>query len=67
MMDVPIDNTLPDPYGGARQAPYPWRGRITCHRAGTGRQRGQDGRREPGQRVLRGGVGRQLCGGRRDA
>ncbi len=31
MMDVPIDNTLPDPYGGARQAPYPWRGRVTCH------------------------------------
>ena len=31
MMDVPIDNDLPDPYGGARQAPYPWRGRITCH------------------------------------
>lgn len=31
MMDVPIDNTLPDPYGGARQAPYPWRGRVICH------------------------------------
>ena len=31
MMDVPVDNSLPDPYGGARQAPYPWRGRITCH------------------------------------
>lgn len=28
-MDVPEDNDLPDPYGGARQAPYPWRGRIT--------------------------------------
>jgi hypothetical protein len=30
MMDVPGDNGLPDPYGGARQAAYPWRGRITC-------------------------------------
>ena len=31
LMDVPANNTLPDPYGGARQAAYPWRGRITCH------------------------------------
>ncbi|MCR6498898.1 glycoside hydrolase/phage tail family protein [Shinella sp. CPCC 101442] len=31
LMDVPADNSLPDPYGGARQASYPWRGRITCH------------------------------------
>jgi hypothetical protein len=31
MMDVPAGNTLPDPWtGGASQAPYPWRGRITC-------------------------------------
>lgn len=30
MMDIPADNELPDPYGGAAQAPYPWRGRITC-------------------------------------
>ncbi|MCR9120721.1 MAG: glycoside hydrolase/phage tail family protein [Phyllobacteriaceae bacterium] len=30
MMDVPQDNALPDPYGAAAQAPYPWRGRITC-------------------------------------
>lgn len=29
MMDVPAGNTLPDPYGGAAQAAYPWRGRIT--------------------------------------
>ncbi|MFP5075723.1 glycoside hydrolase/phage tail family protein [Rhizobium sp. YIM 134829] len=29
MMDVPPDNSLPDPYGGAQQAAYPWRGRIT--------------------------------------
>ncbi len=28
-MDVPADNDLPDPYGGERQAAYPWRGRIT--------------------------------------
>lgn len=33
MMDVPADNGLPDPYGGAQQAVYPWRGRITCHPA----------------------------------
>jgi len=31
LMDVPAGNGLPDPYGGAEQAPYPWRGRITCH------------------------------------
>ncbi|TWF56995.1 baseplate multidomain protein megatron [Neorhizobium alkalisoli] len=31
MMDVPLDNGLPDPYGGEEQAAYPWRGRITCH------------------------------------
>ncbi|MCT7662751.1 baseplate multidomain protein megatron [Shinella kummerowiae] len=35
MMDVPADNALPDPYGGTRQAPYPWRGRITCHPSST--------------------------------
>jgi hypothetical protein len=33
MMDVPAGNALPNPYGGAGQAPYPWRGRITCHPA----------------------------------
>ncbi|QQM29217.1 glycoside hydrolase/phage tail family protein [Martelella lutilitoris] len=33
MMDVPAANGLPDPYGGAEQAIYPWRGRITCHPA----------------------------------
>ncbi len=33
LMDVPDGNTLPDPYGGASQAIYPWRGRITCHPA----------------------------------
>lgn len=30
MMDVPADNALPNPYGGAAQPAYPWRGRITC-------------------------------------
>ena len=34
MMDIPVGNTLPDPWtGSASQAPYPWRGRITCHPA----------------------------------
>ena len=30
MMDVPPGNGLPDPHGGPEQAPFPWRGRITC-------------------------------------
>ncbi len=29
LMDIPEGNGLPDPYGGAEQAPYPWRGRMT--------------------------------------
>ena len=29
MMDIPSGNGLPDPYGGAEQSAYPWRGRIT--------------------------------------
>ncbi|HVV29126.1 MAG TPA: glycoside hydrolase/phage tail family protein [Rhizomicrobium sp.] len=29
-MDVPSGNGLADPYGGAGQPAYPWRGRITC-------------------------------------
>lgn len=33
MMDIPADNTLPDPWGAASQPAYPWRGRITCHPA----------------------------------
>lgn len=33
MMDVPEANGLPDPHGGAEQARYPWRGRISCHPA----------------------------------
>jgi len=30
LMDIPEGNALPDPYGAAEQAAYPWRGRITC-------------------------------------
>ncbi|MEG9884624.1 MAG: glycoside hydrolase/phage tail family protein [Hyphomicrobiales bacterium] len=34
LMDIPPDNTLADPAGGAPGQPaYPWRGRITCDRA----------------------------------
>jgi hypothetical protein len=33
LMDVAPGNTLPDPYGGAAQAAYPWRGRITLDAA----------------------------------
>ncbi|UIJ70628.1 glycoside hydrolase TIM-barrel-like domain-containing protein [Aurantimonas sp. HBX-1] len=29
LMDVPQGNALPDPYGGAAQAAFPWRGRMT--------------------------------------
>lgn len=30
MMDIPLGNALPDPYGGSEQQAYPWRGRITA-------------------------------------
>ncbi len=30
MMDIKTGNALPDPYLGTEQAPYPWRGRVTC-------------------------------------
>jgi len=30
MMDIAPGNALPDPHGGAEQAPYPWRGRIVA-------------------------------------
>lgn len=33
LMDVPAENALPDPYGGAAQGAYPWRGRINVHPA----------------------------------
>ena len=42
MMDIAAGNGLPDPYGGAEQAAYPWRGRITCHPA-PGRPGSPDG------------------------
>ncbi|WP_201830332.1 baseplate multidomain protein megatron [Microvirga zambiensis] len=42
MMDVPSGNSLPDPYGGTGQPPYPWRGRITCDPA-PGRAGSPDG------------------------
>ena len=29
LMDLPAANGLTDPYGGAEQPPFPWRGRIT--------------------------------------
>ncbi|SDE19058.1 baseplate multidomain protein megatron [Limimaricola pyoseonensis] len=33
LMDQLAGNGLPDPHGGAEQAPLPWRGRITTERA----------------------------------
>ncbi len=30
LMDIPAGNGLADPYGGAEQATFPWRGRITA-------------------------------------
>ena len=30
LMDIPVGNGLPDPYGGTEQGAFPWRGRITC-------------------------------------
>ena len=30
LMDIPAGNGLPDPYGGAEQGAFPWRGRITA-------------------------------------
>ena len=30
LMDIPVGNAKPDPYGAAEQAAYPWRGRMTC-------------------------------------
>jgi hypothetical protein len=43
MMDIPADNTLPDPWSGSpSQDAYPWRGRITCDPA-RGRPGSPDG------------------------
>lgn len=33
LMDIPQTNSLPDPYGGASQSAYPWRGRISVYPA----------------------------------
>lgn len=33
MMDIPVNNGLPDPYGEDEQQAHPWRGRVTCHPA----------------------------------
>lgn len=30
LMDIPAGNAKPNPYGGASQPAFPWRGRITC-------------------------------------
>ncbi len=35
LMDVPAGNELPDPYGAAEQAAFPWRGRITVSTDGS--------------------------------
>ena len=50
LMDVPPGNDLPDPYGGASQAAYPWRGRITCSPA-PGRSGTPDGTTSAGDAV----------------
>ncbi len=42
LMDVPPGNARPDPYGGAAQAAFPWRGRITVDPA-PGRAGSPDG------------------------
>ncbi|MGD9979859.1 MAG: glycoside hydrolase/phage tail family protein [Hyphomonadaceae bacterium] len=51
LMDVPPDNALPDPYGGASQAAYPWRGRVTVHPAAG----------EPGSADKTGAAGDQIA------
>ena len=33
LMDIPESNELPNPYGGASQPVFPWRGRISCYPA----------------------------------
>ena len=69
MMDVPAGNSLPDPYGGTGQPPYPWRGRITCDPA-PGRAGSPDGTScggNAGRTLVHAGCGLQphgpaLCG-----
>ena len=51
VMDIPIGNALPDPWtGGGSQAPYPWRGRITCDPA-PGQPGSPDGTAAAGSQV----------------
>jgi hypothetical protein len=51
MMDIPADNTLPDPWSGATSQPaYPWRGRITCDPA-PGEAASPDGTAAAGSQV----------------
>ncbi|WP_112663095.1 baseplate multidomain protein megatron [Microvirga flavescens] len=52
MMDVAAGNTLPNPYGGSSQPPYPWRGRITCDPA-PGEAGSPDGTAAAGTQVSR--------------
>ncbi|WP_395645318.1 glycoside hydrolase TIM-barrel-like domain-containing protein [Terricaulis sp.] len=63
LMDVPVGNALPDPYGGAEQAAYPWRGRITLNApesdqtsAAADQVRAFFGAAEPGDFTESGGV-----------
>jgi GTA TIM-barrel-like domain/Putative phage tail protein len=51
MMDIASGNTLTDPYsGGASQAAYPWRGRVTCDPA-PGQAGSPDGTSAAGDQV----------------
>lgn len=51
MMDVPPDNSLPDPWTGeAPQPPFPWRGEITCFPA-PGVEGSPDGTSGAGEQV----------------
>ena len=53
MMDVPADNSLPDPWSGASSQPaFPWRGRISCHPA-PGASGSPDATAEAGAQVAR--------------
>ena len=51
LMDVPAGSGLADPYGGAQEGAYPWRGRITCHPA-PGRPGSPDGSAGAASQVL---------------
>lgn len=49
-MDIEAGNGLPDPHGGAEQAAFPWRGRVTCH-PGPGQAGTVDGTSEAAEQV----------------